>query len=155
MCLGMKLSDRSLARYKAKGKKLGYIRVWKCVDVEKTKPQRYMPEWPAQQKYNTLYPAGFSHARRGATNEQELIHAFQNKLSAERWGEGRRVIIEAMVKPEWITAIGENYEGGKREIALTTKAIVMPEYPKRRVTVREFRAAIKGKKVKKYSWERQ
>ena len=151
MCLGQKLSDRSLARYKAKGKKRGYIRVWKVV-IDNGK--KYLPEFSSQRHGNRLYPAGLSHARKNATSEQELIHAFRNKISPKRWtyGEYDKIIIECVLYPEWVDSIGTYDWHGLLE-TLSTKAIVMPAYPNRKVTVREFRAAVKGKKVKKYRWE--
>jgi hypothetical protein len=63
----------------------------------------------------------------------------------------KEVVLECMVVPEHIKALGHTV--GDHLLTGTTKAIVMPEYPKRRVTVAEFRNAIKGKKVKTYSWE--
>ena len=156
MCLGRKLPDRSLARYKAKGKKLGYIRVWKTVREKTYGVPRFVPEF-SERRNNRLYPAGFSHARENASSEQELIHAFRDRKSAENWNEGFSTIIEAIVHPDWVKAVGSQYENGDKnrlERTLTTSAIVMPKYPKKRVTVAEFKAAIKGKKIQKYSWEK-
>ena len=151
MCLGTKLSDRSLARYKAKGKKCGYIRVWKVVRdfAAKYRPQHY----PSKGLYNVL--GGFVHARQRPHSEQGLIHAFRDKKSAKGWlywSSNDCIIIEAIVRPAWVLAVGLDIEPIMH--TLTTKAIVMPKYPKRKVTVAEFRKAVKGKKVKKYSWEK-
>lgn len=146
MCLGNKLSDRSLQRYKAKGKKCGYIRVWKYVyDTGKKFIPYYFPEVNRR-----LYRAGLGKSRQNATCEQHLIHAFRNEKSALKDGGSASTIVQAIIQPDWAKAVGKTYTGF---LTLTTKAIVMPEYPKRKVTVREFRAAIKGKKVKTYSWE--
>lgn len=147
MCLGTKLSDRSLARYKAKGKKTGYIRVWKVVEKEKRR-RRYSPEYYPEMG---RYIAGLNTARTDARLENHLIHAFRDRHSAEQWRGYNQIIISTMVHPDWVKAIGkDDYD---KKLTLTTKAIVMPAYPKRRVTVAEFRKAIKGKKVKVYSWE--
>ena len=147
MCLGTKLSDRSLQRYKAKGKKCGYIKVWKKV---RDTGKRFIPEYFSG---GSLYKAsgGLTNARRYALSEHNLIHAFRDKKSAENWNKWNptKVVIEVIVHPDWVKAIGN----AAPELTLTTKAIVMPAYPKRKVTVREFRAAIKGKKVNTYSWE--
>ena len=144
MCLGTKLSDRSLQRYKAKGEKTGYIRVWKCVVKGPTRYRGYI--------WERVYKKGFAHAKQRAVSEQELIHAFRSQASARRYIRETYgcVIIECLVKPQWVMAIGSTHSGIK---TLTTKAIVMPEYPKTKVTVAEFRAAIKGKKIQKYDWE--
>lgn len=139
MCLGYKLSERSLMRYKAKGKKLGYIRIWKVVNCKCEK--RYVSDC----KHHP-YKIGFNHARKDAQGENHLIHAFRKKVHCKSWGiTSEECVVECFVKPEWIVAISRN--------ALTAKAIVMPEYPKRKVAVREFHVIIKRKKVKKYSWE--
>ncbi len=150
MCLGQRLSDRSLARYKAKGKKTGYIKVWKCVDTTRYKRKKgYYPQWV---NTNHKHKIGLNKASLKATDEQQLIHAFRNKKSAVEWNEGESsdsVVVECLICPDWVKAIGQDNDS----VSLTTKAIVMPAYPKRKVTVKKFRAAIKGKKVKKYSWE--
>ena len=147
MCLGTKLSDRSLRRYKAKGKKFGYIRVWKTVeDIGKRFRPGYYPF-----NNHKLYTAGLNKATLNARSEQELIHAFRDRQSAIRWHCLDEVIVSAMVHPDWVMAVGETFNN--EQITLTTKAIVMPKYPKRRLAVGEFREAIKGKKVKTYSWE--
>ncbi|KKM24768.1 hypothetical protein LCGC14_1601730 [marine sediment metagenome] len=148
MCLGTKLSNRSLARYKAKGKKTGYIRVWKTVEDN---GQKFRPDFNPEYNYK-LYATGLNKAQGGAFSEQELIHAFRDRASAQKWASSAdTIVVSALVHPDWIKAIGKTYN---KKLTLTTKAIVMPEYPKRRVTVREFRAAIKGKKVKVYVWEK-
>lgn len=148
MCLGTKLSDRSLRRYKAKGKKCGYIRVWKVVV---NTGQKFKPDWyPRGSLYNAK--GGLIRARTDAWDEQSLIHAFRDEVSAKQWGSGI-VIVETMVHPDWVSAIGADSNYRPTMKTLTTKAIVMPKYPNRKVTVREFRAAIKGKKVRTYSWE--
>ncbi len=144
MCLGQKLSERSLQRYKAKGKKCGYIRVWKVVRNNKGRGG-YVSDWCAHR-----YMAGFNHADKQAFCEQDLIHAFKTATSYKgEWSldSACECLIECLIKPEWLYALSD--------CALTTKAIVMPAYPKRKVTVREFREAIKGKKVKTYSWEKK
>ena len=137
MCLEQKLSDRSLQRYKAKGKKTGYIRVWKIVDE---RPEKYYPLIWNEKPFS----AGLNFADVMADFEHELIHAYKTKRGCVRDGWHGKLVL-CLVKPEWIKAISKK--------ALTTKAIVMPAYPKCKVTVAEFWAAIKGKKVKKYSWE--
>lgn len=148
MCLGQKLSNRSLARYKAKGKKRGYIRVWKVVCK---KGRKYIPEMGFNRRHNKgLYMYGLNRARKNATREQQLIHAFQDRKSAKNWCFQASYIISAMVHPDWVKAVGETSSG---TLTLTTKAIVIPKCYKNKVSVAEFRAAIKGKKVKKYSWE--
>ena len=144
MCMGKRLSDRALARYKAKGKKTGYIRVWKT--VEKT----WKKFRPGYYPNGLLYKKGLNRARSFAGEEQQLIHAFRDRKSAEVFAFSHEVIISTMVHPDWVKAIGTTDD---RKHALTTKAIVMPAYPKKRVTVAEFKAAIKGKKIQKYSWE--
>jgi len=146
MCLGTKLSDSSLRRYKASGKRFGYIRIWKVVEDS---GKRFVPEFAGRQHKN-LYGNGLAKARKDATEEQELIHAFRDRESAEEWADSTQAIISALVRPAWVMAIGETRSP---ELTLTCKALVMPVYPKRRTTVAEFRAAIKGKKVQKYSWE--
>lgn len=147
MCLGAKLSNRSLVRYKAKGKKTGYIRVWKVVTNKKTRGKGYLSDYDAHP-----YSAGFNHAYKRAWGENSLIHAFRTnsrKRINDSWVYPEKssncCLVSCLVKPEWIVAISRN--------CLATKAIVMPAYPKRKVTVAEFRAAIKGKKIQTYSWE--
>lgn len=137
MCLGQKLSDRSLARYKAKGKKRGYIRVWKRVFDVTNCFESFVQE--------RRYKIGLCRSRNDASDDDELIHAYRNPRYLQFNGERNAVLIECLVASEWVIAISKN--------CLTTKAIVMPAYPKRRVTVAEFRAAIKGKKIQKYDWE--
>lgn len=147
MCLGTKLSDRSLARYKAKGKKRGYIRVWKVVSK---RGRKYIPEMGFNQRHNKkLYVYGLNHARKDAKSEQQLIHAFRDYKSAKSWQCSWGYIISVLVHPDWVMAIGDM----GLELTLTTKAIVIPKCYNKKVTVAEFRAAIKGKKVKTYSWE--
>ncbi len=145
MCLGTKLSDRSLARYKAKGKKKGYIRVWKTVIDTGS---YYRGWWMSDHKYKK----GLNHARKDATHADMLHHAFVDRNSANTWA-SEEVVLQCYVSLEWIKEIGKAQRNGKAMKTLTTKAIVMPAYPKRKVTVAEFRKAIKGKKVKTYSWE--
>ncbi len=137
MCLGTKLSNRFLARYKAKGKKTGYIRVWKRVFDERGCFESFVQE--------RRYKIGLCRARNYAAYDDELIHAYRNPRYQQFNGEIDAVLIECLVAPEWVIAISKN--------CLTTKAIVMPAYPKRKITVREFRVAIKGKKIQKYRWE--
>lgn len=141
MCMGRNLSKTALKRYQAKGKN-GYIRAWKVVK----KRCDYYESAFVGRKYKTA----FAHARRDASGEQQLIHAFRNKASANAWAwRHADVIVECLVKPKWVIGIGDS----QPEKTLTTKAIVMPEFPKTKVAVREFRKAIKDKKVKTYSWE--
>ena len=147
MCLGQKLSDRSLARYKAKGKKTGYIIIFKTVN---DRDGEFKPWYKNRFKYED----GLNCARKDADIEDHLIHAFQDKESAELYCTSE-IVLECLVRPEWVKAIGGSDFCNGFVNTLTTKAIVMPAYPKRKVTVREFRAAIKGKKVKTYSWEQQ
>ena len=137
MCMGRNLGEVALKRYRAKGKN-GYIRVWKCVLKQEG--------WHQAQTCNKRYIGGFYRARRDAATDNWLIHAFRDRKSAIKWG---GFVVVCLVKPEWITAIGNAWP----EKTLTTKAIVMPEFPKTKATVREFWAAVKGKKVKKYRWE--
>ena len=145
----MKLSDRSLSRYKATGKKTGYIRVWKCVIKGPTHYRGYV--------WERFYKKGFAHAKQRAVSEQQLIHAFRSQAAAKNYQRHDTshwenvVVIQCIVKPQWVMAIGLT---SLKKKTLTTKAIVMPAYPKTRVTVAEFRAAIKGKKIQKYSWEK-
>ena len=143
MCIGTELSSRALAKYKAESKKRGYIRVWKRVLVEK--------HWGFVSYVNGyLYGRGLLHfhsARSNAAHEDQLIHAYRWKTEAQ-FHESEieeTVQIECLVKPEWVMAISSS--------GLTTKAIVMPRYPKTKVTIAEFRKAVKGKKVHTYSWE--
>lgn len=139
MCLGNRLSKKKLQEYKDSGKKQGYIRVWKRVEEKRTCYQSLVQ--------GRRYKGGLCLSRNDAWRSDALIHAFRRK-SARQFGDDafyKLAIIECLVKPEWIVTISS--------YALTTKAIVMPEYPKTKVTIREFRAAIKGKRVKKYSWE--
>lgn len=141
MCLGTKLSDRSLARYKAKGKKRGYIKVWKVV---KNTGKKFTPEFTPY--YGCYEPTGgLARAWAQAINEDQTIHAYRHKEGVRPWQDDGKIIIQAFVHPDWVKAISLD--------ALTTKAIVMPAYPKRKVTVAEFRAAIKGKKIQTYCWE--
>lgn len=143
MCLGTKLTEIGLNRYKSKGKKLGYIWVWKTAKARNGKyVPEYYPEFGSYEKW-------LNKARPDARFEDHLIHAFRKGESAKRWGSWKSKILKCLVSPDWIKAIGR--EGGY--FTLTTKAIVMPEYPKTKVTIREFRAAIKGKKIPKYDWE--
>ena len=144
MCLGQKLSDKSLQRYKAKSKKTGYIRVWKCVIEGLNCYRGYV--------WERAYQKGFAHSKQNANSEQQLIHAFKCRTSARLYARKSccLVVIECLVKPQWIKVLGRTYDGMK---TLTTKAIVMPAPPEKKVTVAEFRAAIKSKKVKKYKWE--
>jgi len=142
--MGRNLGKAALKRYQAKGRN-GYIRVWKVVNPTKGK---YVPEAEINRILG-LYKTGFNHARKNALDEDELIHAFRNLTSARSWASAYQNIIECLIEPGWIVAVGDSYS----DKTLTTKAIVMPEFPKTKVTVREFRVAIKGKKVKTYSWE--
>ena len=148
MCLGQKLSDRSLQRYKAEGKKCGYIRVWKVV---RKIGRKYVPEmgW-ARKKGKNLYMFGLNLAHKKANSEQQLIHAFRDYKSAVKWRCYGETVVSLLVHPDWIKAIGKT---GNSKLTLTAKAIVMPKSYNTKVTVREFRAAVKGKKVKTYSWE--
>ena len=149
MCLGTKLSDRSLQRYKAKGKKCGYIRVWKVVEPARKNWMNLFHRW------RKFYKKGLQYARQDAWGEQSIIHAFRDKTSAQEYRWGLQTVILAMVHPDWVKAVGrdEATQWDPLLLTLTTKAIIMPAYPNRKVTVREFRAATKGKKVKTYKWE--
>lgn len=145
MCMGTNLGKAALKRYRAKGKN-GYIRVWKVV---RKSGYRYISIWIGH-----VYEKGFTHAHKKAQEEQRLIHAFRDESSAKNWASSYELVIECMIRPSWITAVGiSSGLSGYNKKTLTTKAIVMPEFPKTKVTVREFRAAVKGKKVKTYSWE--
>jgi hypothetical protein len=137
MCLGRNLGQKALKKFRAKGKN-GYIRVWKAVKVDRKNYTGLI--------FTKAYKGGLAKANIGSFREDQLIHAFRNKSSARYWS---NIVVECLVKPKWVLAVGNAWP----ELTLTTKAIVMPKYPATKVTVREFRKAIKGKKVKKYSWE--
>lgn len=143
MCIEKNLGEAALKRYRAKGKN-GYIRVWKVV-IEQS---GYYIALLQHNNSRKRYKKGLCHAYEKAKEENELIYACRDKKSARQWS---GTTIECLVKPEWVKAVGISFRN--RYLNLTTKAIVMPEFPKTKVTVREFREAIKGKKVKTYSWE--
>lgn len=140
MCMGRNLGKVALKKYQAKGKN-GYIKVYKSVFRYRYKKHYSALVFPKR------YDGGLHHARQTARYEDQLIHAFRDKRSAKKWGQ---MVVECLVKPAWIVAVGSDCP----EKTLTTKAIVMPEFPRTKVTVKEFRAAVKGKKVKTYSWEK-
>lgn len=143
MCMGRNLGQAALKRYQAKGKN-GYIRVWKTVQRAK--------RWFRSDCRGKTYKGGFYHATYATwvNSDNCLIHAFRDKKSARTWTRSYEEVVECMVVPAWIMAIGSDHN---KRLTLTTKAIVMPEFPKTKVTVREFRAAVEGKKVKTYKWE--
>lgn len=63
------------------------------------------------------------------------FHCQKSKRRAAEWGK----VIEVLVKPSWVTSIG--YNDG---ITFICEKAVFPKYPKRKVTVKEFRKAAKG-----------
>lgn len=135
MCLGRKLSDSALRKYKAKGKKTGYIRVWKVVTK---KDDGYFPQYKHK---SVRFKGDLNKSQYDGMWEETAIHAFRDKKSAKKWAVFTfEAIITCLVKPEWVLAIGETV---KKKLTLTTRAIVMPAYPKTRATVKQFRQAVK------------
>lgn len=140
--MGAKLSKAAHTRYINVGKKKGYIRVWKTVIV---RSEKYYQEYIVPHK---AHKAGLNKAWARAKEDNQFIHAFRNEKSAKNWCFSHKCIVECLINPKWIVAIGDYYSlTEKRLLTLTTRAIVMPVYPKTKVTVKEFRDAIKNKKI--------
>lgn len=143
MCLGENLGQEALEEYR-KTYKNGYIKVWKVVNI---KNKRYYPEIYDFKPFRI----GLNIARKSATNEDKLIHAFRNEESAKRWRSFDQAILQCYVKPKWVMAVGITTN---ENLTLTTKAIVIPKNPETKVTLKEFRKVVKGRKIPIYNWEK-
>lgn len=125
MCMGNKLSKRSLQRYKKKNtNSKGYIRVWKVVVCAL---DGYYPQYNS---YNIKFQPGINKARYIESSDPSYhIHAFRDRKSAKEWYMSQRddVIVSCLVRPEWISAIGRTSDGRKK--TLTTRKIIIPKYP--------------------------
>lgn len=150
MCLGEQVSEKvknkTIKKLTINGE---YIRVYK---VAVPKKRKYFKA----EIFCSIYRQGI---RRAVNNGKSPSadwgwHVFLNRKSAESWKGPDCVVIECLIKPEWIKDMG--YYQLSLDIlnhfitpnTATLKYICFPSFPNKKVTVRNFRKAYREWKNK-------
>ena len=133
MCLGTKLKDQKRAIRKITDRH-GFIRVWKLVYDN---GDRFVGEYYQRDGYES----GINVAKE--SRDDWGFHAFRNEQSVKSWAGSsskstRFTIIQCLALPEWIMDCGHY-----RHLAtIRFTKLCFPEYPKKKVTIKEFRKAL-------------
>lgn len=125
----------------------GYIRVYKVVHLAK-KSFTCLLRWRGK------YKSGVQTAK--LIDDKEWIsnsgdwgwYAFTDRRSAEIYADcPKNIVIECLAKPEWILDIGHDEYGCEKLRTIRLKKLCFPQFPKTKVTVKEFREALKKENV--------
>jgi len=140
MCMGTQLSKAELKKYIEARTKDGAILVWKVV-------QECNGHYVGPIE-NTVYGDYVRQPGRGGSS-YTAVHAFRNRASAVRWVIGDEIVVQCRIKPEWIRAIGGELFGFRKgQLAtITARFMVMPEYPKKTVSLERFRKICKESNI--------
>lgn len=130
MCMGIPISEADKEKLLKAARKRGYIRVWKVARLE---PDRFRAPLRC-----CTYKAGVRQS------DSVGYHGFLSRKAARSYaisgGLIHEVVLQCLAKPEWLKTAGATQAEGP---TATFTKLMFPEYPDRRVTVAEFRAAIK------------
>lgn len=133
MCLGTKLKDQKRAIRRITDRH-GFIRVWKLVfdDGDHFVGECYQRDG---------YEPGINIAEESCNDWG--FHAFRNEKSAKIWASAYSeplgfTIIQCLALPEWVVECGHL----NRLATIKFTKLCFPEYPKKKVTIKEFRKAL-------------
>ena len=137
MCLGIPIPEAEKQAIIEAGKRRGYIRVWKVVSN--------MNGAYSSPYYHRLHKSGIRRAYFGYPGGNPGWHGFLDRQSVKEYYRPRRwVIIECLAKPEWLRSAGVKDSWCHTLKTATFTKLMFPEYPRRRVTVNEFKEAIRA-----------